>query len=132
MTEAEGVRKHLAEALARLASDPVVQIAFLERTEMSIDEFALDFEYAFELLHYLTIPDDLRTLLGQINQKMIDMTAAGPNHWTDAALSGPDWSQLRTQAREALAWLGYVWRAELVAELNLIEPSPWSEGIPAE
>ena len=48
MTDAEFVRHSLLEALSRLASDPVVQIAFLDRSGKSIDAFALDFDYAFE------------------------------------------------------------------------------------
>ena len=101
-----GLFQNLKEEVRRLASDPSVQEAYLRSlgTWDCLDELALEFGHSYKTLRSDNRLSPAQALtLGRIDLALARMSEDKPALWYGSeALQGPEWSEIRKLASEAV------------------------------
>lgn len=101
------LRIQLQDALATLAMPSRAQLERAKAIGVGIDELALEFDDVARARGKLVLDgelsDEQALAIVQVEAQLQRITAAGPQRWTDEAVSaGEDWSELRRLAQSAL------------------------------
>ncbi len=115
--QARWLLEQLGEAIARLASPPEQQLAYLRRLDAgeSADELALEFDdvAGAALSRPRLLTDEQRDAVRHLDRQLEAMSGTDKARlWATAAIgSAEEWTEVRRRAKRALSVLHSTWQA---------------------